>query len=440
LDSVRNSLGLCPQHNVLFNELTVKEHITFFSKLKGLKKQSEIDEQIRKYVTMLELTPKLNAQSKTLSGGMKRKLSVGIALCGNSKVVMCDEPTSGMDPAARRALWDVLIQEKKGRTILLTTHFMDEADVLGDRIAIMAEGELKTIGSSFFLKKKFGVGYRLVCVKAPGCDPSQLTNLLEKYIPGIQIETNIGSELTYVLKEEFINQFKDIFADLENQSEKLKISSFGVSLTTLEEVFLKVGSDSLQAVNEDESSNSGIDQCNGVSLDLIQKSSGLLRGFKLLTSQIYAMMLKKLLFSMRKFMTLVVQFLFAPFIVGYTVMTDRHNDSSNLPALEISFDKYLKTVTLVESGNFTVNSTNEKIFQSYQESFKAFGETNKLELTEGNFNEVILEQYKSSLSSTNLNYLVGATFTNDKITAWFNNQAFHSAPLTLNLLNNAILR
>ena len=239
LDSIRSSLGLCPQHNVLFNELTVKEHITFFSNLKGIKKQKDIDEEIRKYVNMLELTPKLNEQSKTLAGGMKRKLSIGIALCGNSKIVMCDEPTSGMDPAARRALWDLLIQEKKGRTILLTTHFMDEADVLGDRIAIMADGDLKTVGSSFFLKKKFGVGYRLVCVKAPGCNVDEVTNLLAKYIPEIEVETSIGSELTYVLKEDHVSKFKTIFADLETKSEELKISSFGVSLTTLEEVFLK---------------------------------------------------------------------------------------------------------------------------------------------------------------------------------------------------------
>lgn len=93
---------------------------------------------------------------------MQRKLSVGIALCGNSKVVLCDEPTSGMDPAARRSLWDLLQKEKKGRTILLSTHFMDEADILGDRIAIMSDGELKACGSSFFLKKKYGVGYHLV--------------------------------------------------------------------------------------------------------------------------------------------------------------------------------------------------------------------------------------------------------------------------------------
>jgi ATP-binding cassette subfamily A (ABC1) protein 3 len=154
LSSIRGSLGLCPQHNVLFNELTVREHIIFFTKLKGFKEKKDIDQQIEKYVNLLGLQPKTDAQAHTLSGGMKRKLSIGIALCGNSKIVMIDEASSGMDPAARRQLWDILIQEKKGRTILLTTHFMDEADVLGDRIAIMADGQLKT-GKIFKFKMIF---------------------------------------------------------------------------------------------------------------------------------------------------------------------------------------------------------------------------------------------------------------------------------------------
>lgn len=92
----------------------------------------------------------------TLSGGMKRKLSVGIALCGGSRVVFLDEPTSGMDPGARRLVWDLLQKERIGRTILLTTHFMEEADLLGDRIAIMANGVVQCCGSSLFLKRKYG--------------------------------------------------------------------------------------------------------------------------------------------------------------------------------------------------------------------------------------------------------------------------------------------
>jgi len=80
--------------------------------------------------------------SKTLSGGQKRKLSVAIAMIGNSKIVLLDEPTSGMDLSARRRLWEMLKKNKQGRIVILTTHYMDEADILGDRIAIMAEGDV----------------------------------------------------------------------------------------------------------------------------------------------------------------------------------------------------------------------------------------------------------------------------------------------------------
>jgi len=78
---------------------------------------------------------------------------------------MLDEPTSGMDTSARRRLWEMLKQNKQGRIVILTTHYMDEADILGDRIAIMGEGKIKTCGSSLFLKSRFGVGYNLVFAK-----------------------------------------------------------------------------------------------------------------------------------------------------------------------------------------------------------------------------------------------------------------------------------
>lgn len=135
MDKARESLGLCPQHNILFDDMTVGEHLEFYCRLKGLD-GAEVTKEVNRYVKLLDFESKINALSSTLSGGMKRKLSVGIALCGGSKVVLCDEPSSGMDPAARRSLWDLLQMEKKGRTILLSTHFMDEADILGDRIAM----------------------------------------------------------------------------------------------------------------------------------------------------------------------------------------------------------------------------------------------------------------------------------------------------------------
>ena len=107
---------------------------------------------------------------------------------------MLDEPTSGMDPSARRFTWDLLQQQKEGRTILLTTHSMDEADVLGDRIAIMAEGNIKCCGSSLFLKSKYGVGYHMVMVKEAKCDVSKVISVVKNHIPTAQLESNIGKK------------------------------------------------------------------------------------------------------------------------------------------------------------------------------------------------------------------------------------------------------
>ena len=96
-----------------------------------------------------------------LSGGMKRKLSVGCALIGNSRAVLLDEPSSGMDPASRRSMWELLRGAKPSRVLVLTTHYMDEADVLADRISVMSNGTLRCCGSSLFLKARFGLGYTL---------------------------------------------------------------------------------------------------------------------------------------------------------------------------------------------------------------------------------------------------------------------------------------
>lgn len=121
-----------------------------------------IEGQVEKMLREIDLYEVKDQLSKTLSGGQKRKLSVAIAMIGNSKIVMLDEPTSGMDTSARRRLWDMLKKNKQDRIVILTTHYMDEADILGDRIAIMAEGKVQCTGSSLFLKSRYGVGYNLV--------------------------------------------------------------------------------------------------------------------------------------------------------------------------------------------------------------------------------------------------------------------------------------
>ncbi|XP_022766656.1 ABC transporter A family member 1 isoform X4 [Durio zibethinus] len=181
MDEIRKELGVCPQNDILFPELTVREHLEMFAILKGVKEDT-LESAITEMVDEVGLADKLHTVVRALSGGMKRKLSLGIALIGNSKVIILDEPSSGMDPYSMRLTWQLIKKIKKGRIILLTTHSMDEADELGDRIAIMADGSLKCCGSSLFLKHQYGVGYTLTLVKsAPTA--SVAADIVYRYIP-----------------------------------------------------------------------------------------------------------------------------------------------------------------------------------------------------------------------------------------------------------------
>ncbi|CAG8546268.1 3848_t:CDS:10, partial [Ambispora gerdemannii] len=155
VNSIRSSMGICPQHDLLFSDLTCEEHINLFAGIKGI----ELD--IGELLAKVGLVKVRNFPSSKLSGGMKRRLSVIIASIGDPKILILDEPTTGMDPLNRRKVWSFLSEYKRNRIILLTTHSMEEADLLGDRIGIMAHGKLRAIGSSTHLKNKYGIGYRI---------------------------------------------------------------------------------------------------------------------------------------------------------------------------------------------------------------------------------------------------------------------------------------
>ena len=107
---------------------------------------------------------------------MKRKLCLSMALIGDPPFVLCDEPTSGMDPYSRRSTWEMLQRSKKGRVIVLTTHFMDEADTLGDRVMIMSEGRLRCSGSSLFLKVR-NAGHEFNSNPSPNPNPNSTPNI-----------------------------------------------------------------------------------------------------------------------------------------------------------------------------------------------------------------------------------------------------------------------
>ena len=241
LPALRRSMGVCPQHDVLWPDLTVGEHLEYFARMKGVALEA-LPGVVWGIVKDVGLTEKVDTLTRELSGGMKRKLSVGIALIGDPKIVFLDEPTSGMDPYSRRFTWNILQNARKGRIMVLTTHFMDEADILGDRIAIMADGRVSCCGSSMYLKKLFGVGYSLSLVKAPGghCNVGALEGLITQRVPAAEKLSDVGAELQFQLPLSSSAAFPALFADLEASQGALGVESYGVSVTTMEQVFVKV--------------------------------------------------------------------------------------------------------------------------------------------------------------------------------------------------------
>ena len=246
MPSIRSTLGVCPQHNILFNLLTVREHLELYAAIKGVER-SRVSEVVRDMIRQVGLEEKVNVRSHALSGGMQRKLSVAIALIGDSRIVFLDEPTSGMDPYSRRATWDLLKKTKAGRVIILCTHFMDEADLLGDRIAIMAQGTIQCVGSPLFLKSHYGVGYSMTLVKDANCDEDAVQSTIARYVPQAQLVNNVAGEMAFQLPTASSPAFADLFDTFDAHMTQWAIQSYGISITTLEQVFLKVPAHAIAA-------------------------------------------------------------------------------------------------------------------------------------------------------------------------------------------------
>lgn len=158
IDTLPSKLGICPQRNVLFNQLTVYEHLVIWNSLKG---NLEDAASLELLIERCDLTLKRNSYAKYLSGGMKRKLQLACMLVGGSSVCLLDEVTSGVDPLSRRVIWNAILAERSHRTIILTTHFLDESEVLSDHIVILSLGRRKCQGTPAELKNQYGGGYRV---------------------------------------------------------------------------------------------------------------------------------------------------------------------------------------------------------------------------------------------------------------------------------------
>jgi len=238
LFKVHRVMGVCPQFDILWGSLTVRETILFYSRLKGIDSKHE-KEHVEKSLLDVGLQNLADRQVKNLSGGQRRRVSLAVSLCGNARVVFLDEPTTGLDPVTRRDLWNVLLEMKReNRALILTTHSMEEADVLCDRIGIMALGEMKCLGTSLQLKNKYGSGYMFSIQYSPDQERAAL-DFLHARFPHAQQRDSFPGHLVYNLPSGTF-RVSELFEVMISESPKHGIVDWGLTQATLEDVFLKI--------------------------------------------------------------------------------------------------------------------------------------------------------------------------------------------------------
>ncbi|EAS03352.2 ABC transporter family protein (macronuclear) [Tetrahymena thermophila SB210] len=436
---IREILGVCPQHDILFDSLTVKEHLFLFAVIKGMP-FSEILKEVSKMIKDVDLVEKTDSLSATLSGGQKRKLSVAIAFIGESEVVLLDEPTSGMDVQARRHIWDMIKNYKQQKIIILTTHFMDEADYLGDRIGIISDGQIKCVGSSVFLKEKFGNGYNFTFVKELNNSPSDpIINFIKQFFPESNLISDYSAEIAFQVPYKYIPSFEQMFNELEKQKKNLQIRSYGVSITTLEEVFLKVASmneNHIVQQNKEPKIFQDQDQLeqqnyNDISKEKIQNQ------FQIFLVHLQALIKKRLHYFKRDKRGLCCEIILPIILVAlglYSAYSSAFNEWSSLqldPALffEENPDIYYGSAQPVSNYQSIINN-----LQPYSScSYILIDNVSNIQ----EFDNQLLAR---KTTDAKFGYYLQNTSGNQiKYTAFINSISLPGIPISINLLNNAII-
>ena len=177
--AVKQIIDVSPQETAIAEHLNAWENLSLIGGIRGLAKE-EVKERSEELLEIVGLTKRAKEQVRKFSGGMKRRLSIAMALVSDPQVLFLDEPTLGLDPQSRRGMWEHIAELKGKTTILLTTHYLEEADALADRIAIIDEGKIAALGTPQELKDSIS-NMQVMVVKAKNLTPGAIEGLKEIY-------------------------------------------------------------------------------------------------------------------------------------------------------------------------------------------------------------------------------------------------------------------
>ncbi|KAF2074332.1 hypothetical protein CYY_004353 [Polysphondylium violaceum] len=274
MSEIRKFMGNCPQKDLLWSHLTGREHIELYAAFKNIPKDlinKEVEDRLQE-VGIIHLE---NKRTHVYSAGEKRRLSVAIAMTGSPKIVFLDEPTTGMDTVSKHQVWDIIERAKKDKVIILTTHYMEECEAIGDRVGIMVAGRLKCLGDNLHLKNKFGTGYRLTIymnsknnnnnnnninnnnqskeeiktkndieIHALKVTQHRIISFVTTTLQGAKVFSKSNEQIIFTIPRQRTQELPYFLETLEVNQNVLGIDDIDVNLSSLEEVFLKIAEDS----------------------------------------------------------------------------------------------------------------------------------------------------------------------------------------------------
>ena len=232
---VKKLLGVVPQEIALYEDLTARENLTFWGKMYGLR-GSALKSRVSEILNLIGLEARSNDRIEKYSGGMKRRVNIGVALLHKPRVIYMDEPTVGIDPQSRRSILDSVVELKnQGMTVLYTTHYMEEAEELSDHVAIMDNGELIACGLQSELVSMVGEKDRIsLSFTAPHADPQRLQEAC-RLQPGVEEVSLDGGQLT-MLAEDGAQALPGLFEALKKLD--VRVQAVEIKEPNLETVFL----------------------------------------------------------------------------------------------------------------------------------------------------------------------------------------------------------
>ncbi|XP_068149429.1 LOW QUALITY PROTEIN: phospholipid-transporting ATPase ABCA3 [Drosophila tropicalis] len=434
-------LGLALENNLLLHDLSVSDHIRFICIVKGMMEKVDIKKQIDFLTKTLLIEHLKSRRVRNLTAKELCLLNICCAFAGHSSIILMDDLHSELDGPTQALIWNLINAEKSRRTIILVSNSTSLTELMADRLAIIAKGELKCTGTKPFLRNMYGHGYRLTCVKGRNCDVEQMLKHISTYMPNVTVESDIGYKIIFVLENRYEDQFTSLLDDLEENMRLLDILSLRIRDTSMEEIFLRFG---CEDSNQSTSQMQVLNPQNALlinelySLTDVAERNDMLVGYSLFMSRLRALLYKQLVASKGHLSIKILSSigLLMGIICSFATVL-LYGKNYELSPLSFNLTQLRNIDAFVEamSDNRDVN----EMVAFYTELLNWYDANVRSIQTDG-VHDFYLLQENEFVKDANFRYIFGASFGDNIITAWFNNVPLHSAPFSLNLVHNAVAR